>query len=171
MVYRIIQRDGFDGRIGELVSMLEYSRKILLEDIKDFSQSDLDFIAYEGANSIGSLLMHIASIDFVHQIITFERRDLNKDEYSLWESALFLGERARNEIKNRPLNFYLEKLFETREKTLALLRAKDEEWLFEENTWENGVSHNNFWLWYHVMEDEINHRGQIRIIKRMLLCK
>jgi len=56
-----------------------------------------------------------------------------------------------------------------REKTLAMLGSKNEEWLFEENNWDNGVSHNNYWLWYHVMEDEINHRGQIRLIKRMLL--
>lgn len=169
MDYTIKQREGFDGKIGELVSMLEYSRKVLLEDINDLSQSDLDFVAYKDANSIGSLLMHIASIDFVHQVITFEKRDLNKDEYSRWESALFLGEKARDEIQNQSLGYYLGVLFETREKTLSLLSFKYEQWLFEENKWDNGVSHNNFWLWYHVMEDEINHRGQIRLIKRMLL--
>ncbi|MGN7399985.1 DinB family protein [Cytobacillus praedii] len=169
MDYRIIQRDGFQGKIGELVSMLEYSREVLLNDIKDLDQTDIDFIPFEDANSIGSLLMHIASIDFVHQVITFEKRDLNENEYSRWESALFLGEKARDEIKNRPLNYYLDILFETRERTLTLLSSKNEEWLYEENIWDNGVSHNNFWLWYHVMEDEINHRGQIRLIKRMLL--
>ncbi|TCI99969.1 DinB family protein [Cytobacillus praedii] len=169
MDYRIRQRDGFQGKIGELVSMLEYSREVLLNDIKDLDQTDIDFIPFEDANSIGSLLMHIASIDFVHQVITFEKRDLNENEYSRWESALFLGEKARNEIKNRPLNYYLDILFETRERTLTLLSSKNEEWLYEENIWDNGVSHNNFWLWFHVMEDEINHRGQIRLIKRMLL--
>ncbi len=171
MDFRIKQRDGFDGKMGELVSMLEYSRGILLEDIKDLSQPDLDFIAYKGANSIGSLLMHIASIDFVHQVITFEGRDLNDDEYTQWESALFLGEKARDGIKNQPLNYYTKVLFETREKTLSLLSSKNEEWLFEENVWDNGVLHNNYWLWYHVMEDEINHRGQIRLIKRLLVSK
>ncbi|MED3553684.1 DinB family protein [Cytobacillus praedii] len=169
MDYRIRQRDGFQGKIGELVSMLEYSREVLLNDIKDLDQTDIDFIPFKDANSIGSLLMHIASIDFVHQVITFEKRDLNENEYSRWESALFLGEKARDEIKNRPLNYYLDILFETRERTLTLLSSKNEEWLYEENIWDNGVSHNNFWLWYHVMEDEINHRGQIRLIKRMLL--
>ncbi|MED3574906.1 DUF664 domain-containing protein [Cytobacillus praedii] len=149
--------------------MLEYSREVLLNDIKDLNQYDLDFIPFEDANSIGSLLMHIASIDFVHQVITFEKRDLNENEYCRWKSALFLGEKVRDEIKNRPLNFYLDILFETRERTLTLLSSKNEEWLYEENIWDNGVSHNNFWLWYHVMEDEINHRGQIRLLKRVLL--
>ena len=171
MDYIIKQRDGFDGKIGELVSMLNYSREVLLDDIKDLSQSDLDFVAYEGANSIGSLLMHIASIDFVHQVITFEKRDLNKDEYSQWESALILGEKAREEIQNQSLGYYLGVLFETREKTLSLLSSKNEEWLFKEDKLNDGVSFNNYWRWYHVMEDEINHRGQIRLIKRMLLNK
>ena len=171
MMYTIKQREGFDGRIGELVSMLQYSREVLLEDIKDLSQSDLDFIAYEGANSIGSLLMHIASIEYVHQVITFEKRDFNEEEYSQWGAALTLGEEARADIQNQSLDVYLKVLSETREKTLSLLSNKKEEWLFEENQWENDVSHNHYWLWYHVMEDEINHRGQIRLIKRMLLNK
>lgn len=169
MDFTIKQKEGFDGKIGELVSMLEYSRDVLLDDIKDLSQADLDFIAFEGANSIGSLLMHIASIDFVHQVITFEKRDLYEDEHSQWESALFLGEKAKIEIKNKTLDYYKRILFETREKTISMLKSKNEEWLFEENKWDNGISHNNFWLWYHVMEDEINHRGQIRLIKRILL--
>jgi len=171
MDYRIKIRDGFDGKIGELVSMLVYSREVLLNDIEDLTLFDLDYIAYQGANSIGALLTHISAIDFVHHVITFENRDINENELNHWESALLLGEKARNDIKNHPLDYYVKTLFETREKTLSLLRSKDEQWLFEENNWDNGVSHNNYWLWYHVMEDEINHRGQIRLIKQMLLNK
>lgn len=168
MDFRIKHREGFEGKIGDLVSMLEYSREVLLNDVKDLSMSDLDFIPYGGANSIGALLMHVCSIDFVHQVISFEDRDLNAEERSQWETALFLGEKARDEIKNQPIDYYLKVLSETRKKTLALLSSKNEDWLFDENKGDNGVSHNNYWLWYHVMEDEINHRGQIRMIKRML---
>ncbi|MFD1739580.1 DinB family protein [Bacillus salitolerans] len=148
--------------------MLEYSREILLDDIKGLDQGDLDYIAYEGANSIGALLVHIVAIEFVHQVITFEKRDLNETELAYWESALFLGEKAKEAIKNKPIEYYVNLLSETRETTLALLRSQKEEWLFEEHKWENGVTHNYYWLWYHVMEDEVNHRGQIRMIKKML---
>ncbi|MDZ5712754.1 DinB family protein [Jeotgalibacillus haloalkalitolerans] len=168
---RIKQRDGFEGKIGELVSMLDYSRDVLLSDIKGLSQSDLDFIAYEGANSIGALLKHIASVEFVHQLITHEDRDLNEKEFSEWKTALFLGPEASHEIRNQPLDYYLNLLNATREKTLSILSSKNEEWLFEEGKWDNGVAHNKYWFWYHVMEDEVNHRGQIRVIKKMLLHK
>ncbi|TFE00563.1 DinB family protein [Jeotgalibacillus salarius] len=166
---RIKQRNGFEGKVGELVSMLEYSRGVLLEDIKDLSQSDLDFIAYDGANSIAALLMHIASVEFVYQLITHENRDFNEEELSEWKTALLLDPEATNEIKNQPLEHYIDILEETRKKTLSILASKNEEWLFEEGEWENGVAYNKYWFWYHVMEDEINHRGQIRVIKKMLL--
>lgn len=171
MNFTIKQKEGFDGKIGELVAMLDYSRAVLLEDIKNLSQDDLDFIAYDGANSIGALLMHIASVDFVYQVISHENRDLNEEELLKWKTALLLGPEANREIRNQPLEYYLNTLQETREKTYFILNSKNEEWLFREGTWDNGVAHNNYWFWYHVMEDEINHRGQIRVIKKMLLHK
>ncbi|KIL51678.1 hypothetical protein KP77_11900 [Jeotgalibacillus alimentarius] len=171
MDFTIRQRNGFDGKIGELVSMMTYSRDVLLEDIKDLSQSDLDFIAYEGSNSIGSLLMHITSVEFVHQVITHENRDLTDREMAQWKTALFLGPEASKEVSGNPVDYYINLLAEMREKTLSILSSKNEEWLFEEDIWGNGVSNNKYWLWYHVMEDEINHRGQIRVIKRMMVNK
>lgn len=34
-----------------------------------------------------------------------------------------------------------------------------------ERKWPNGVAHNQYYLWFHVLEDEISHRGQIRMMK------
>jgi hypothetical protein len=34
-------------------------------------------------------------------------------------------------------------------------------WLWREAQW-NDVIANNYWMWYHVYEDEINHRGETR---------
>jgi len=47
-----------------------------LNEISDLSQLDLDHLTNESSNTIGSLIMHIASIEFVHQIIASENRDL-----------------------------------------------------------------------------------------------
>ncbi len=30
------------------------------------------------------------------------------------------------------------------------------------------VAHNQYYLWFHVLEDEMSHRGQIRMIKNKL---
>lgn len=159
---------GYGGKIGELVSMLEHVRATTLSELEGLQQEDLDHLTTDDSNSIGALLLHIASIEKVHQVISFEKRDFNKEELESWGSALALGDKGRHEIKGQPLDYYLEKLAEVRMDTLKQLKAKDEAWLFEENIWPNGVSYNNYYLWFHVFEDEISHRGQIRMLKRGL---
>ncbi len=42
--------------------------------------------------------------------------------------------------------------------------APDDEWLWKELPW-NEQAANNYWMWYHVYEDEINHRGEISWLK------
>ena len=166
--YRIIPRETFSEKIGELVSMLEHTREVTLSDVSDLSQSDLDYLPDGSSNSIGSLLLHIASIEFVHQIVSNENRDLTENEYMKWRTALELGAKARENVKKHSLDYYLNELHQVRKDTLILLKSKQDSWLAAEKKWGNGIPHNNYYLWFHVMEDEISHRGQIRTIKRLL---
>ncbi|WP_404346463.1 DinB family protein [Sutcliffiella horikoshii] len=167
--YRIKNCGDFSQKIGELVSMLEHTRAVTLDEVKDLSEDDLDYLVDEGSNTIGSLLLHIASIEFVHQVISFEHRDINEFELKQWKSALELGEAASKTINNNTVKYYIAELAKVREKTLSQLKGLNDDWLLEEKKWGNGVPYNNYYLWFHVFEDEINHRGQIRTIKRMLL--
>ncbi|EEM16622.1 hypothetical protein bpmyx0001_24240 [Bacillus pseudomycoides DSM 12442] len=166
--YRIISRENYSNKIGELVTMLEHTRDVTLSEISNLSQSDLDFLSNGSSNTIGSLLSHIAAIEFVHQVISFEKRDLTENEYLKWRISLELGDKAREVIKKQSLDYYLNELSQVRENTLTYLKSKQDSWLFEEDKWGNGVPYNNYYLWFHVMEDEINHRGQIRTIKRLM---
>jgi uncharacterized damage-inducible protein DinB len=167
--YRIRNAGDFSQKIGELVSMLEHTRAVTIEEVKGLSEDALDYLADEESNTIGSLLLHIASIEFVHGLISFENRDINELELKQWKSALELGENARKTINNKPIDYYISELSKVRENTLTKLKGLNDEWLFEENKWENGVFYNHYYLWFHVFEDEMNHRGQIRTIKRRLL--
>jgi uncharacterized damage-inducible protein DinB len=167
--YRIKRIAGYTDKIGELVSMLEHTRAVTLSDIETLSQHDLDYVSDQGSNSIGSLIMHIAAIEYVHGLITFENRDFNSSEWEKWGPAIELGEKARQKFHGEPLEFYLKELTQVRENTLEQLRHKSDDWLYEENKWSNGVAHNKYYLWFHVMEDEISHRGQIRMMKRSIL--
>ncbi|KOO42699.1 DinB family protein [Priestia koreensis] len=165
--YRIQPIAEFSPKIGELVSMLEHTRAVTLEEIKNLSEEELDFLVTPESNSIGALLQHIAAIEFVHQVISFENRDLNKNELEEWKSALELGESARKNIRKHTISYYIEVLTQVRAKTVERLKELDDNWLFEEKKWPNGVPYNYYYLWFHVLEDEINHRGQIRTIKRL----
>lgn len=169
--YVIQSPKGFADKVGELVSMLEHARAVTLWEIGGLRRADLDHLQTRHSNSIGALLMHIAAIEKVHQVISFENRDFSEAENEKWSSALSLGDDGRRDINEQPLEYYLEELAEVRRETLKQLKTKDEAWLFKENTWPNGVAFNNYYLWFHVLEDEISHRGQIRMLKREMKKK
>ena len=168
MDYRIKSKDGYTEKVGELVSMLEHTREVTLKEIADLKKADLDALPHQSSNTIGALLMHIASIEFVHQVVSFEKRDLTEQEYTDWKLPLELGDQAREKIHHQPVDYYIDQLNQVRVNTLATLAAKNDQWLLEEDKWSHGVPYNHYYLWFHVMEDEINHRGQIRAIKRLL---
>ena len=53
-----------------------------------------------------------------------------------------------------------------RSETLAELGKRDDEWLEEHTSFGSGQRVNNYFKWFHVFEDELNHRGQIRWLKK-----
>ena len=165
--YRIRSVDGYTKNIGELVSMLEHTRAVTLQGIKDLSVEQLDSIIPSGGNSIGALLKHIAAIEKAHQLISFQERDFTKEELEIWEDALYLGEAGRT-ICSHEIQYYVQLLQSVREETLEYLSEQDDEWLMSERKWPNGVAHNQYYLWFHVLEDEISHRGQIKMLKSKL---
>jgi len=50
--------------------------------------------------------------------------------------------------------------------TLEMLAMRDDEWL--ERSVPVAPKINAHWVWFHVAEDEINHRGQIRWLRARL---
>jgi hypothetical protein len=113
------------------------------------------------------LLEHCAAVEVAYQCTTFEGRDLNATEMTRWEAGLRLGKSGREKLRGRDINYYLQTLKEVRNRTLIEFRKRDDAWLhqefpFQHQTW------NNYFCWFHVFEDEINHRGQMRLIAKPL---
>jgi len=158
---------GYTHDISRLICMMNYSRQVTLRSVKGLTVAELDYQLDDKSNSIGALLLHIAACDFFYQVFTFEERELNEEEMAKWGPALNLGIEARENIKGNDLEYYVNILNEIRSCTYELLEGKDDKWLEEKVT--SGVNEfNNHYFWFHVFEDEINHRGQINFIKKRL---
>ncbi len=156
---------GYSTQIGTTVSMLEDLKRRVTNSVRNLTLEETDFLLDEESNRIGAMILHLAATEKYYQVYTFENRGYNGEEKKQWDVALNLGEQARNVLKDRPISDYLAIWDEVREKTLALLKTKDDKW-FKSKV--KGSSMNNHWAWYHVMEHQANHMGQIRlIIKRM----
>ncbi|WP_273853025.1 DinB family protein [Guptibacillus spartinae] len=165
----IERKEGFTPEIGRLVSMMDYARSTTEEAIRGLTIEQLDFQLDEKSNSIGMLLHHISSIEKAFQIMTFQERELNDAEWEELETGIDLGEKARAVIRGRDLDFYWSELSLVRAKTFDELREKDDVWLEKVTPYGWDEKANHYFKWFHVMEDEISHRGQIRMIKRRLI--
>jgi uncharacterized damage-inducible protein DinB len=146
--------------------MLTYVRHTLLSAVRGLSCTELDHLQDSESNSIGALLAHVAAVERWFQILTFEGYEPSDGEISDWLPALDLGEKGRQEIRGRELQFYLDELSQTRQSTLTSLAKHDDLWF--ENKLAAKPCWNAHWAWFHVVEDEIGHCGQIRWLRARL---
>lgn len=143
--------------------MLRYARETTIKAVEGLTVAQLDHRFDADSNSIGALLRHIAAVETYYQVLTFDGRDLNAEENERWLGALEM----KHDVTGLTLESYLDALAAVRERTERELVKRDDDWLFRIEPWD-GEDANNYWKWFHVCEDEISHRGQIRWLRKRL---
>jgi uncharacterized damage-inducible protein DinB len=146
--------------------MLTYARSTTFAAVEGLTLEELDHLQDPRSNSIGALLAHIAVVERSYQIMTFEDRPLSPDEIAQWSIPLKLGAEGQRALRGRALDHYMNELTLVRQTTLDGLAARDDAWL--ERSVSAAPKINVHWAWFHVAEDEINHRGQIRWLRTRL---
>ena len=165
-VFVIRERDDYSPKVGLLVSMLMNSRHYLLSAIRDLSRAELDAQPQGTNNTIAAILSHLAAAETMFQAITFHGRRFNEVEQARWENAFRFKKGA--EPKGRALEACLHDLSEVREKTLAELKNRGDDWLETPMTFA-GHRANTHYYWFHYLQDEVRHTGQIILIRKHLL--
>ena len=163
---RIEPLAGYTPTIGRLVGILRYARQTTLAAVEGMSIADLDHLHDGSSNSIGALLAHIAAVERGYQCLMFEERAPSPRELAAWEPALTLGAEGRRLLRDKPLEHYVQELNEVRRLTLDSLAVRDDTWL--ERPLRAAPAMNAHWGLFHVVEEEINHRGQIRWLRARL---
>lgn len=153
--------EGYSNDIGNMVAMLDDLKARVTRNVATLSQKQTDFLMDEDANSIGAMILHLAATEVYYQKFTFEKRGLNEEESKKWDVAQNLGATAREELQGKPISYYLDIWTEVRAETKRLLKTKDDVW-FKQNV----RSLSNHWSWFHVMEHQANHMGQIVMIAK-----
>lgn len=172
-IHEFGKRSGYTSEVSILVSMMDWMRGTILRGVQNSSQKELDFLLDDDSNTIGAMLMHLAGTERYYQIDTF--KGISKKELSfglsdeMWDAASSLGDKGRATFKGKPASFYLDKLAEVREYSLSELKNRDDSWLYESTKFFGNQPTNNYCKWFHVVEHESNHNGQIRIIKKRVV--
>jgi uncharacterized damage-inducible protein DinB len=164
-------KPGYSPQIGTLVSMMAWVRPAVTGPVKGITQPNLDHLFDANANSIGALLLHLAATETFYQLHTFDGLkwgDWPAAVKQKWQAASELGDLGRTTIKGHDLDYYLQALQETRAKTLAEFKKRDDAWLMAiDQNWYWGPT-NNYCKWFHVCEHESHHAGQIDMLLKRL---
>ena len=157
--------EDYSPQVGTLVSMLNDMKNRVERTVKDLSVKELDFLLDDKANRIGALIMHLAAKEKFYKVYTFEGREFNEEEEEEWGMAMNLCEEARDKYQGHDVQYYLDAYTKVRNKTMELMKQKDDAWLAEINAAGNMNFH---WAWYHVMEHQSSHLGQILLLKKRM---
>jgi len=164
-------KPGYSPQIGTLVSMLTWMQTAIPPAVKGLTQGDLDHLFDSHANTIGALLLHLAATETYYQLNTFERTNWDSWPEAVkqkWDPAMNLGKLGRETIKGHDLAYYLNIQRETRERSLAEFRKRDDAWLMSvDKTWPWGPT-DNYCKWFHVCEHISHHTGQIAFLRKRL---
>ncbi|MDO1499773.1 DinB family protein [Winogradskyella maritima] len=161
--YDIKAPKGYSRDIGQMVSMLDDLKGRVERIVSRMDQEGTDFLLDENANTPGAMIYHLAATEKYYQVYTFEGRQFNAEEQAEWGTALSLGEDARKKFTGKPIKYYLEIFDKVRKDTKKMLMEKDDAWFAESNG-----SMTNHWAWFHVMEHQANHMGQLAMISKRI---
>ncbi len=157
--------DGYSPQIGTLISMLNNLSERVERTVGTLDQRELDYLLDEKANSIGALIMHLVATEVFYQNHTFGGVKYEDTEAQKWASAMDLGEEGRKTLKGYDAKYYFDVWKKVRAKTLEEFKKRDDNWLAETRP---GSNSNNHFAWFHVMEHQSSHLGQMLLLRKRI---
>jgi len=139
----------------ELFSHWDQIRSDLISTIQSFTEDELHFVPFEGSWPVGRIMLHIADAEdgWLRYVITTEISAW-PDEYNLQH---YPDKKA-----------ILEVLAEVHQRTVSYLSGLGEEDLSRKVKTPWGREIRQLWIWWHVIEHEIHHRGELSLILGLL---
>jgi len=162
---------GYDPLLGRFVTMAADTRRRLVRDLENMSPEELDVVPDWGSNSIGTLLYHLAAIEFDWTFTDLQRRD---------EEAFPAGFRDWFPVDVRDEDERLSPVVESMQRHLDRLEWVRGHLLYTLGTMSDADLDSTFneggpgqevggaFILHHLMQHEAEHRGQIGEIKAAL---
>lgn len=135
----------------EIFSHWEEVRRGLIATIEAFDEGELDYVPFEGCRRVGEIILHIVDAEdgWLRYCIT---RDIDvwPDYYTL-ENYPHKGD-------------IIDALTEVHARTIVYLTQLDEAGLRKKVTAPWGDEFSLMWIFWHIIEHEIHHRGELSLI-------
>ena len=166
--YYVESEKGESETADYLLAIKHDARALTLRYLRDITQEELDWQPFAGWNSVAALLSHIIACDRYFRIAFIEERDFTKEEENEIMPRVKLGEYVSG-FKEKSLDHYTEQLTAAYQETRdAIIKMKREPLLKRRFTDYDKLNGSDMaWILFHSAEDEIHHRGQISIIRKL----
>jgi uncharacterized damage-inducible protein DinB len=157
----------FHPIVAEYFAQMEELRSAVKEYVRDLTPEQLFWQPYEGGNSIGTLLLHLAGTEayWVRERIGGEK--LTREEWAEY------GMEDYPKLKSpegKDVSFYFGKLDAMRERTrLALAKIKGSDLARPHQVEHEGKTYTFSvrWVLHHLVDHEAHHKGQFAILRRL----
>ena len=163
---------GFSPGIGRYVAQLAETRDALLSPVENLTPEQLSWHPNPETESIGTLLLHVAAIEWSWVFQEIDRRP--DEDYDGWEEALPLRV-GLPQVRDRPLSYFTDRLDRVRDEVLARLRELTDEDLSrlvaDSSTPESEPATELYsidWVLFHLVHHEAHHAGQVELLVRLL---
>jgi hypothetical protein len=157
-----------DHSIDYLLGILEDARVTTLQVVSKIPTQEVGWQYKEGWNTIGALLSHIIAIEHYFRIEFVEGRKLSAEENDKWLPGMDMGPYLPQLIQNLTIETYIEELTESRHMLIQALKdISFDDFTKRIDEYDPVTGCNLAWALYHMIEDEIYHRGQISIIRKL----
>ncbi len=154
--------------IEYLKGILEDAAATTLQRVVGIPTEELHWQHAEGWNTVGALLSHIIATRRGFIIHFIEDREPTAEEWKPLEPGATMGKFLPQLITDQPIEFYLEALESSKQEFLQAIDGLSNEDFFRKREGYNPeTGHNLAWTLYHVAEDEVHHRGQISLIRKL----
>lgn len=144
------------------------TRRSTINMTKNLTTKQLDYNFDEFSNSIGTLLFHIATLEYRFIVNNIYVRQITEDEFNKYEIG-FPHMMSKRLIQKNDFEYYNQKLAHTENIVQQELSEVSDDWLFKSGFQKPGNElDTNYSFLRHIIDDEINHQGQIKLILKRL---
>ncbi|WP_353718775.1 DinB family protein [Dyadobacter sp. 676] len=158
-----------DHSVDYLIGILQDTRLTTIQTIRKLTTAQIDWQFAPGWNTIGALLSHIEAIEHFFRIEFVLGRKLTAEENDFWTPALDMGEHIPKLMTGKAIEDYIGNLTTSRQMLIDSIRDLSFEELTQkiDGYYDEQTGCNLAWALYHMAEDEIYHRGQISMLRKL----
>jgi len=151
-----------------LCSILEDARVTTIQSVENISTDELHWQYSEGWNTIGVLLAHCIALSHYFRVYFIGNKKFTQAEKEAYKPGLEMGKYIPELITQQPVNSYIEALQDALQQLCEAVKKLNKEDLYKKREgFDKETGCNLAWVLYHAAEDEIHHRGQILLLRKL----